>query len=241
MTRHSSSPLAIFAVFLPLLCLCAPASALSQGKCGYLAGGNPGPWVSVEGGGGFALPIPLSGSMGAKSLVAGFAGGVQLHLPRRVGVGIVYLNKEFRERDSTFEYGKFHDLLARGSLADRIENCRDEAHDLLARGSLAVVLSQRVQWDFHLLLGLSSVTVQFIDIDKLKTVTQNGMVELVGQIKRKQIITFTGGLGTRLAWFPIDLLGIYLDVSVLYAYQASLEPEDGAMNLNTVSGLEIHF
>jgi hypothetical protein len=223
MIHLCSSPRICFAIFLALLCLSAPTAALSQGKCGYLAGRNPGPWVSVEGGGGIALPIPLSGDMGAKSLAAGFAGGVHLHLPRRGAVGIVYLNKEFREQNSAFEYGKYHDLLV--------------------RGSFAAVLRQYVQWDLHLLLGLSFVTVQFMDIDKdnPQTAEQNGKVVVVGPIKRSQVTTLTGGLGTRLAWFPVDPVGIYLDLSVLYAYQASLKAEDGAMNLNTIGGMEIHF
>jgi len=196
---------------------------MAQGKCGYLAGQTPGPWVSVEGGAGVALPIPLNGNRWAKSPVAGFAGGVHLHLPRRGGVGLLYLRKEFKESGSTFIWGKYNDLLV--------------------RGSLAAVLSQHVQWDFHLLVGLSFVTVQFeeIDKDKPQTVERNGIIATGGPIKRKQITTLTGGLGTRLAWFPIDPIGIYVDVSVLYAYQASLGPEDGALNLNTIGGLEGHF
>ncbi len=222
MMRLSSS-LLLSALLVGLFCLSAPFATLAQGKCGYLAGRTPGPWVSVEGGGGIALPIPVSGEMRAKRLATGFAGGIQLHLPRRGTVGLVYLNKEFREQNSTFEYGKYNDVLV--------------------RGALAAVLRQRLQWDFHILLGLSFVTVQFMDIDEdnPQTVNQNGIVAVVGPIKRKQMTTFTGGLGTRLSWFPIDPLGVYLDLSVLYSYQASLEPEDGALNMNTSGGLEAHF
>ena len=223
MTLPTSSSGRWFGVLVALLCLTLPQIALAQGKCGYMSGGDPPPWFSVDGGAGIALPIPVSSSMRAKTIVPAFAAGVHLQLPPRGRVGLIYLHKEFKEQNSTFEYGKYNDLLV--------------------RSSLAVVLRRQFQWDLHLLLGLSFITVQFMDIDKdnPQVVNQGGKVVLVGPIKRKQVTTLTGGVGTRLAWYPIDPLGIFVEMSVLYAYQGSLEPEDGAMNLNTISGLEVHF
>lgn len=208
---------------LGALLLLVPGVAGAQGKCGYLAGQEPAPWISLEAGGGVALPIPLGADARAKSLVAGFGGGVHLNLPSGARIGLIYVRKEFKEENSVFEYGQYNDLLA--------------------RGSLAAVFGQHVQWDFHLLMGVSFVTVQFMDIDKENPQFEerNGIKEPVGPIKRKQISALTGGLGTRFSYFPIDPVGIFLDLSMLYAYQASLEPEEGAMNLNAIGGLEFHL
>lgn len=211
------------AALVALACLTVPHLALSQGKCGYTSGRAATPWFSMEGGAGVSLPVPLSSSMRAKSIVPGFAGGVSLQMSPRGRVGLFYIHKEFQEQNSTFEYGKYNDLLV--------------------RGSLALVMRRQFQWDLHLLTGLSFVTIQFMDIDKTdpQTSERDGEVVVVGPIKRRQITTFTGGLGSRLVWFPVDPVGVFVDLSVLYAYQASLEPEDGAMNLNTIAGVEAHF
>ncbi len=216
-----SRPALLPLIVTALLLLSLPA--LGQGKCGVLSGKSPSPWLSVEAGGGVALPIPLSSKMKAKSAVAAITAGVQLHLPRRFGVGLRYAYKEFSEANSTFEYGRFHDLLL--------------------RGAVAAVMGQYVQWDFFLLAGPSFVKVRFMDIDPVNPqyVEQGGMVVPVGPIKEKQITAFTAGLGTRLAYYPFDALGLTLDVVAHYSLQASLTPEEGAMSVAVTGGLEGHF
>ncbi len=212
---------------MPCLALVAsmllPLPVLGQGKCGVLSGKSPSPWLSMEAGGGVALPIPLSSKMKAKSAVPAITAGLQLHLPRRFGVGLLFAYKEFREVNSTFEYGRFNDLLF--------------------RGAVAVLMQQYLQWDLFVLAGPSFVKVRFMDIDPVNPqyLEQNGRVVPVGPIKEKQITAFTAGLGTRLACYPIDALGIYLDVAAQYSLQSSLTLEEGAMNVRVSGGLEGHF
>ena len=218
MNRRFSS---LFVVFCWLLI--GPASGWAQGKCGYLEEGDSSIWISADFGAGVSAPVPTSTGMAVKLPAAGFGGGIRLHLPRRFSAGLGVFHKYYTASDSTYHWGKYTDILV--------------------RWSVAAIMNRHFQWDFSLLAGVSYIVIQFMDIDpeNPKYAKQNGVAVLVGPVKQSAIYAFSSGGSTRLSFFPVDALGIFLEAMVLFSYQPDLLMEWGPLSLSAMGGLELHL
>ena len=74
-----------------------------------------------------------------------------------------------------------------------------------------------------------------------KRVEGVGVCEKDGPVKRKDIWAVSFGFATRLTYFPIDAVGIFVDLALVYAHMAAFGPDEGPLNLHITAGLAGHF
>ena len=214
--RYSSLSLILFWVLM------VPANGWAQGKCGYLDEGGAGVWVSADFGAGISVPIPTSYNMGVEQPAAGFGGGVKLHLPHRLSVGVGVYYRHYQSADSVYRWGTHLDILG--------------------RGSVAVIMNRHFQWDFSLLAGMSRIVIRFLEVDPDKPVKfVNGVAVPNGLEKKADISALSAGGSSRVSFFPMDALGLYFEAMVLFSYQQDLLIEWGPLSFSAMGGLEFHL
>jgi len=164
--------------------------------------------------------------MQAKSASLAVGAGVELNMPSRFGFGLAFFTKEFSEDFPKMSY---------------LEYARH--YDILVKARVAAVITRYVQWNLHAALGVSMVTIQYMDVDPVnpKMGDYKGYYGPIGPVKRKSITALTSGLGTRFAVYPVDFIGIFVESTVLFAFQQALEMDQGPLTLQAVGGVEAHF
>jgi hypothetical protein len=208
---------ALTAVGLALTLWAAPAYA--QGDCRIPGAGEDGLWVSVAPMAGVAVSIPTANPMNIRRATAAYGGEITLNLPRRFAIGVL----------SSYSY--FSGQMSYTLWVRHL--------DFLALGHFPLVVSERLDWTLLVGAGLSRVSKQFVHNPVAQSV--NGQVSFTGEIRRLSMTTFTGGLGTRLTFYPADFLGIFAQALVTYAYYKELELNEGPCNALITGGLEAHF
>jgi len=207
-------------VMLAAVCLLGgPAPARGQSLCSIPGLDREGLWVSVGGGGGLSVTIPTAGKMVAEKIAAAMGGEVRLHLPHRFSLAVRGVHKEFAGHLSEYQFLRHSDFLL--------------------NGAYALVALPHFEWSLGVALGTSWIAAQFVH--NPSWVPMGDKVVATGEVRRKNVWSFTSGFNTRLSVYPIDALELYLDLLTTFAYQQAFEFNEGPLTLQIQGGLGVHF
>ncbi len=208
-------------VLLPVLAVALWSSpALGQGDCRIPGTGEDSVWVSVAPLAGVSITIPTADPMSVRRTALAFGGEVTLNLPKRFAVG------------AQVSYAHFDGQM---SLVQWVSHM-----DMLAVGHIPLIVTERFDWILLAAAGTSLVRKQFLHNPK-PHVSDSGEVTYSGEVRRGNIWTLTGGLGTRLVVYPADPVGIFAQALVTYAYFKALERSEGPCTAQITGGVEVHF
>jgi len=194
----------------------------TQDRPGECFGAEPGeesPWVSADMAAGVGLALPIHPQMVVERLAFAYGGGATLHLPGRFSsLSLSVLENRFDGHMSLYRFV--------------------DHTDILIKGGLGLVLAERIDW--LLLVAVGATWVELHHIDE-KTLKPSATGPLEGVVLGESILTATGGLGTRLAWFPVDWLGLSLEALGTYAYWPALTRDEGPATVHFLAGAEAHY
>ena len=198
-----------------LVLLLVPGTGWAEEDClPGSAGGTP-VWFSLDLGGGMTFPLPLEGDSNTKVMGTAFVAGVNLHLGHRFAVGLSYVRKDF---DGEFSLLQFVNQ-----------------DSILARGYVAAIASEFVEWRFFVEVGMSHYMKRWE-----APVFEGGYpVDFVP--KETTVWTVAVGGGTRFLVFPVQFIGLYLEVGADYSHHADIGLSEGAGAVKVLLGTEGHF
>ncbi|GEM_PF-5055546 len=200
--------------------LLTPALAKAQG-CDFNVPPSMPLWFSVGAGGGITMPLASESEL--ERLAPGFGGNVGVNFYNGIRLLLDY---------------RYYDLEGSRSLYDFVDG-----HQLHLKGLFPVIHTTYVDFHIGLIAGVSFITKQFFyQIPNGPENEWHGLL-LRGVPLRSRVPSFTGGAAARLTVYPLEALGIFMDVSSGYslALMESLSMAEGALLLHFSLGTELHF
>lgn len=230
---------ALVALLLVLFGLMLPTGVSAQG-CEFLNPPDVPFWISVEAAGGVSVPLSFSKPLVIKRFAPSFRGGVGMNFYNGIRLLVDYQYQSFSGDQS------FYDWVA--------------MHQLQTRGLFPLIQSTYVDWHAGPMLGLNFASKKYFlprrnddgvlvrkDGRPLVYDSKGAVVfnrdDLEGLLLLTRVPGFTAGIGTRLAFYPLEAWSIFVDVTGGYtvALLETLALEEGALVISGVAGMEMHF
>lgn len=213
----------LLALLLLLLGLALPGRVSAQG-CEFLNPPDVPFWISVEAAGGVSVPLSFSKPLVIKRFAPSFRGGVGMNFYNGIRLLVDYQYQSFSGDQS------FYDWVA--------------MHQLQVKGLFPLVQSTYVDWHAGPMLGLNFASKKYF----LPRYDSKGQLmwkdgEIDGLLLLTRVPGFNAGLGTRLAFYPLEAWSIFVDITAGYtvALLETLALEEGALVISGMAGMEMHF
>lgn len=196
------------------------APARAQGDCRIPGAGKDILWVSAAPFAGVSVNVPTADPMHVRKATVAYGGEITLNLPKRFALGVLSSYYFFDGQNSLLEWVRHVDFVA--------------------VGHIPMIVRERIEWTLLVAAGTSMVGKQFLRNAKA-TYTETGETKFTGEVVRGTMWTLTGGIGSRLTFFPTDYLGIFVQGLTTYSYWKVLAADEGPCNAVLSGGIESHF
>lgn len=199
------------------------AEASAQG-CDFLNPPDMPFWFSVEASGGVSMPLSFSKPLVIKQAAPSFRGGVGMNFYNGIRLLLDYQYQSFSGEQSFYDWVTMHQLQA--------------------KGLFPLVESTYIDWHAGPLVGLNFASKKYFlprYDSKGQLMWKDGAID--GLLLLTRVPGFTAGLGTRVAFFPLEAWSLFLDVQAGYtvALLETLAMEEGALVISGMAGMEMHF
>lgn len=205
-----------------------PAAAAAQGSRDFSQESGAPLWLAVNAGAGASVPLPLSSPMKVGPAAFTWNAGVAAHFTNMSALALRLSGKEFAGKESLYDHVKYFSLTARGYLPV----LKSPHFDIMLVGEV----------------GVSNVQKSYVDPVR----DEFGEVEYkcdgipptcapVGKQVSTDLWAPTGGLGVKLVLFPVDFIGLYVEIMPAVAVFPDFNMDEGAATLDSTGGAEIHF